>query len=85
MSKLLRVASVLAVLAVPVVAVCALPPAGTTRTADPAEGTVTGQANAKKPARPAVRAGEPAEVLAEEWVATGGGSGGSGSPKDKQK
>jgi hypothetical protein len=73
-------------LAVPTLAVCVLASSDAVQTVAIAAGDV--QSTFKKlPARPAVqtptrKAGEtPTEVLAEEWVATGGGSGGSGSPK----
>jgi hypothetical protein len=78
-------------LAVPAVAVFAfaLPGAADAVTIAPDDDPVANGLSVFKqsPARPAAqprrgKAGEtPAEVLAEEWVATGGGNGGGGSPK----
>ena len=73
-------------LAVPVFAAGVLGSSGTPETVAIAPGDVPSTFK-KAPARPAAttpsrQAGEvPAEVLAEEWVATGGGGGSGGSPK----
>jgi hypothetical protein len=73
-------------LAVPVFAVGVLGASGTPEAVAIAPGDVPTTFK-QAPARPAAptpsrQAGEvPAEVLAEEWVATGGGSGPGGSPK----
>jgi hypothetical protein len=93
MSLLMRMATAAFVLAVPVLAVCALAPAGSTphivAIAPGEDAVVTGLSNGKKPAKApakATKAGETsADVLTEEWVATGGGGSGGGSPKDKTK
>ena len=78
------------VLAVPALTVFAFAPAGAAETVALAPGddpVVTGlgmfkQSSAQPAPVQARKAGEaPAEVLAQEWVATGGGSGGGGSPK----
>jgi hypothetical protein len=83
----MQVATAAVTLAVAVLAVGAMAPAGAPQSVTIAPGddaVLAGQSSVKKAGRPAkaVPAGESApEVLAEEWIATGGGSGGGGSPK----
>jgi hypothetical protein len=73
-------------LAVPLFAVCVLGSTDAAQTVAIAPGDVPTTFK-MAPARPAAptptrKVGEvPAEVLAEEWVATGGGGGSGGSPK----
>jgi hypothetical protein len=93
MFKLPQALAGAAMLAVAALAVCLIVPSGAAGTAiapgdDPASNPMAlfrqGPARpteAPSPAAPA-RVGEAsAEVLAEEWVATGGGNGPHGSPK----
>src|SRR5262249_21792763 len=89
MIRLMQVATAAVVLAVAVLAGGAFAPAGgaphTVPIAPGDDAVLAARLSSQKPSKPATkpaRAGEAApEVLAEEWIATGGGSGGGGSPK----